>query len=176
MDPKNLFFSKNAFLLLRIDHLCMLVAAVVALVTQRAEVNWWHFFLAIAWQDAISFYPAAFVYYWPRRDRQLPRRMPRAFYIVYNIVHGVPMNMAVLLVWWLARGKWVPEMLAIPIHLCIDRGVAGRYFKSFSIAFEPKQHPVYAEFAATMEAQPAWGEAPNREGEPGSLRDLGRAA
>ena len=162
MDPKNLFFSRNTFRLLRLDHLCLLALSIYLLIQQLDALNVWHFMLAIAWQDAISYYPAAILYYWRRKPGQ-PMRMSRFFYVVYNVMHGVPANLTVLLVWLHENGGWEPAMLAIPIHLCIDRGLAGRYLKSFSIAFEPRQHELFAEFARKMEQQPIWGASASSE-------------
>jgi len=156
VDPKNLFFSKNAFRLLRLDHLCLLALSIYVLIQQIEALNVWHFVIAIAWQDAISYYPAAILYYWRRKPDE-PLRMSRWFYVVYNVMHGVPANLAVLLVWYHENGGWEPAMLAIPIHLCIDRGLAGRYLKSFSIAFEPREHELFAEFSRKMAERPIWG-------------------
>jgi hypothetical protein len=154
MDPNNLFLTRRTYWLARLDYLAILAVLLGLLWAQRAELNWWHFFFAIAWQDVVGYYPAAAVHFWPRRYGG-SGAVPRWMYVLYNVIHGIPLNAAVLLAWLWIAGGWQPAMLAIPIHLCIDRGVLGRFYKSFSIAFESVPHPEYARFAARMAQQPA---------------------
>ncbi len=155
MDPANLFFTRRTAWLMRLDHLVILAVLLGLLYTQRAELNYWHFFFAIAWQDVIGYYPAATVHFWPRK---LGGKgvVPRWMYVLYNVIHGIPLNTAVLLAWLWIAGGWQPAMLAIPIHLCIDRGVLGRFYKTFRTAFEMVPHPEFARFADRMERQPHW--------------------
>jgi len=157
MDPENTFFTRRTAQLMRLDYVCLLALSLCAMVAQWSELELWHFVAAIAWQDLLGYYPAAAVYYWPRPSGTV-RRLPRAFYVVYNLTHGVPLNLAVLSVWWAANSGWEPAMLAIPIHLCIDRGVFGRYYKSFCIAFEPVRHDLFREFSRQLDERPVWGE------------------
>lgn len=154
MDPSNLFFTRRTAWLMRLDYLAILAVLLGLLWVQRAELNLLHFLIAIAWQDVAGYYPAAAVHFWPRRLGGTGR-VPRWMYVLYNFIHGIPLNAAVLLAWLWAAGGWQPAMLALPIHLCIDRGVMGRFYKSFCIAFESVPHPEYASFASRMALRPA---------------------
>ena len=43
-------------------------------------------------------------------------------------------------------------LLALPIHLMGDRSLFGNMLKPFGVSFEPKTHPVYAEFVRAYAA------------------------
>jgi len=172
MDPDNLFFSRRTAWLVRFDYLVVLGLLVFVLISQWEQLNLLHFVLAIVWQDLIGYYPAAAVFYLGSRDPQ-QRKVPRFFYVVYNIFHGVPLNAAVLVTWWVLAGGWEPAMLAIPIHLCIDRGVFGRFYKAFCIAFEPVAHPEFKRFTEGIARERLWG-LPRATGAaaPAAVRDV----
>jgi hypothetical protein len=156
MDYRNFFATRNIALYGRLDYIAMLLLCAALLWQHRAGLDWLVFFIAIAWQDAIGYYPAALLYYLRRPAAPGRRRVPVFFYYLYNAVHGVLLNLAVLLAWMHVAGGWRWEMLAIPVHLCIDRGVFGLFYKSRKISFIPVEHHAYAEFRHKLEQTAPW--------------------
>jgi hypothetical protein len=58
---------------------------------------------------------------------------------------------AVAATWSKARGpEWA--LLAIPLHIGIDRGLFGNFMKPFSVAFEPRPHPVWEQARTQLTA------------------------
>ena len=154
MDYKNFFATRNISYYARLDYIALLALCGTLAYEHRAHMDWLVFFSAIAWQDAIGYYPAALVYY--LQPGNAPRRIPVGFYYLYNLIHGVLLNLAVVLVWMRLANGWQWEMLAIPIHLCIDRGVFGLSYKSRKISFVPVEHKLHAEFRKRMEHAGNW--------------------
>ena len=51
-------------------------------------------------------------------------------------MHSLITQAAVVGLWmWVSGPEWA--LLAIPIHLCADRGVFGNFMKPFALPFEP---------------------------------------
>ncbi len=145
MDHKNFFMTPTTHRLLRLEYLIALVVSVVLAILHLGEIRWWVFIVMFAVIDVIGYLPGLFV--WIRRHGDVPK----AFYVSYNIAHHLGTAAALAGLWCLLVGpEWA--LLALPIHLMGDRALFGNMLKPFGVSFEPKTHPLYAEFAAAYQA------------------------
>ena len=145
MDHKNFFMTPTTHRLLRLEYLIALVVSVVLAILHLGEIRWWVFIVMFAVIDVIGYLPGLFV--WIRRHGDVPK----AFYVTYNIAHHQGTAAAQAGIWCMLVGPdWA--LLALPIHLMGDRALFGNMLKPFGVSFEPKTHPLYAEFAAAYQA------------------------
>jgi len=154
MDYKNQFVTKNIYYYSRLDYLVGLVGCLVLMYLNYESINIWVFILILALPDVIGYYPAAMLYY--LRPKSSRRRVPVVFYYIYNLSHGVFLNTVCCFVWSYYAGGLQFEMLAFPIHLCIDRGVFGLFYKSRKISFVPVEHGLYSRFKNDLENEKTW--------------------
>ncbi|MFJ1748153.1 hypothetical protein ACIOJD_18185 [Streptomyces sp. NPDC088116] len=146
MDALNHFETKTTYRLLRLEYLVALGVSFYFLFTHLGDINWWAFALLFVYIDVIGYIPGAIAYH-----RSSTKRIPKVYYVLYNIMHSLATQAAVALVWVLAGGsKWA--LLALPIHLCGDRALFGNFLKPFGLGFEPVVHPVFAELQRDVEA------------------------
>jgi hypothetical protein len=145
VDHKNFFMTRTTHRLLRLEYLIALIVCVVLAIGHLGEIRWLVFLGLFAVIDVIGYLPGLFV--WIRRHGEVPR----AFYVSYNIAHHLGTSAALAGLWCLVIGpEWA--LLALPIHLMGDRSLFGNMLKPFGVSFEPKTHPVYAEFVRAYAA------------------------
>ncbi len=145
MDHKNFFMTPTTHRLLRLEYLIALVVSVALAIMHIGEIRWPVFIGMFAVIDVIGYLPGLFV--WIKRHGDVPR----ALYVSYNIAHHLGTAAALAGLWCLFVGpEWA--LLALPIHLMGDRALFGNMLKPFGVSFEPKTHPLYAEFAAAYRA------------------------
>jgi hypothetical protein len=145
MDHKNFFMTRTTHRLLRLEYLIALVISVALAIMHIGEIRWLVFVGLFAVIDVIGYLPGLFI--WIKRHGEVPR----AFYVSYNIAHHLGTSAALAGIWCLLIGpEWA--LLALPIHLMGDRALFGNMLKPFGVSFEPKTHPLYAEFARAYDA------------------------
>jgi hypothetical protein len=142
MDAVNRFDTKTTHLLMRLENLIALGVCVVLFVSHLGEVRWLPAVLLFVYIDAIGYVPGAIAFH-----RSKTKRIPKAYYVLYNTMHTFSTQFLVVGVWVLVFG-WEWALLAIPIHLFGDRALFGNTLKPFAVAFEPVPHPAYVRFAA----------------------------
>jgi hypothetical protein len=154
MDKHNLFFTPTTYGFLRLDHLVMLVALSGLVLAHWSEVNWLHFVAAFLWSDLVGTFPGLYWYY--ARSSGERRRIPKVFYLLYNIGHSFLSIGLVTVLWYLIAGRLEWAMLAMPIHLTGDRSVFGNFYKPFGLAFEPHPHDGFVRFQKAYEESGRW--------------------
>jgi hypothetical protein len=144
MDTKNLFSTRTTYRLLRLEYGAALVVAVVLFFTHLGEVRWIPFAALFVYIDLIGYIPGTIAYH-----RSRTGHIPRAYYVLYNVMHSLLTQGIVAGLWmWLIGPEWA--LLALPIHLCGDRALFGNFLKPFAVHFEPKPHPAYERLRADL--------------------------
>jgi hypothetical protein len=134
---------------MRVDYLTIMVLLSAVVLYNASHVRWGAFAVAFAGIDVVGYIPGLI---WYSRSRGTPRRIPPIFHVLYNTAHSFGVNAVVALVWYLIGGRLEWAMLALPIHLCGDRGVFGNVYKPFGLSFEPVKHPAFERFIAEYDA------------------------
>lgn len=135
VDGHNLCHTPTTYRLLRLEYLFGLLVTAGFLLTHLTEVRWWVAAGLFLYVDLIGYVPGAIAYH-----RSPDQRISRVYYVLYNAMHSLSVQGAVLGVWVLAFG-WEWALLVLPIHLCGDRALFGNFPKSFTVSFEPRPHP-----------------------------------
>jgi hypothetical protein len=152
MDNKNLFATPATFTALRLEYLAALIALVVLMWHQATEVRWGVALGLFAYIDVIGYLPGAIA-----ARRRGHGYIPKAYYVLYNVMHSLLTAGLVVGMWWIVVGpEWA--LLAIPIHLFADRSINGNFMKPFGVSFEPQAHPVYYSVKPLLDGvrQPDW--------------------
>jgi hypothetical protein len=137
MDAVNRFETPTTFGLLRAEYCAGLALSAGLFLWHLDEVRWPVALALFAYIDVIGYLPGALAHH--RADGG---PVPRVYYVLYNTMHSWLSAGAVVALWaWLVRPEWA--LLAVPIHLCGDRGLLGNFLKPFAVAFEPKPHPAF---------------------------------
>jgi hypothetical protein len=156
MDSHNLFLTPTTYRLLRAEYAGGLVIAILLALLHLGDIRWLVFIGLFAYIDVIGYLPGAIAY---RRSPE--RRIPRAYFVLYNSMHSLLSAGLVAGGWCLVvRPEWA--LLALPIHLCGDRALFGNFLKPFGLSFEPVIHPAYQELVNNydqLSPQPAEAEA-----------------
>lgn len=140
MDLANRFATRTTFNLLRAEYAVALVACSVLMAWHLNKVHWLPAVVLFAYIDVFGYLPGAIAF---RRARG--SELPKAYYVLYNTMHSIVTQAAVVGVIAAISGfQWA--MLAVPIHLCGDRALFGNFVKSFAVPFEPHQLPAFAAF------------------------------
>lgn len=113
----------------RLDHVAILAVCAALAVVHRADVHWGWFAALFAAIDLVGYLPGALL----QRARG---EVPAWGYHLYNAAHGVPFSLALALGYSLARGGPDWTLLALPLHLCADRGLLGNGFKALDAPFD----------------------------------------
>lgn len=108
----------------------LLVASVLALM-HLSELSWLHFIAAFVAIDLIGYIPGAIA-----QRRAGNAAISPLFHHLYNFTHSYLVAGCLVGVWVLALGHFEWAMLAVPIHLSIDRGLFGNTYKPTSLPFE----------------------------------------
>lgn len=149
MDAANQFESRTTYRLIRLEYLAALALSMYFFVAHIGEIRWIPFVALFVYIDLIGYIPGAIAYH-----RSRTKRIAKAYYVLYNLMHSLVTQLAVVLAWaWFVGWEWA--LLAIPIHLCGDRALFGNFLKPFSVTFEPTPHPAYARLRAELATGPA---------------------
>ncbi|GAA2840011.1 hypothetical protein [Crossiella cryophila] len=144
MDPRNLFETRTTYRLLRLEYLAALGLCTTLFITHWQEVRLIPALILFAYIDVIGYLPGLIAFH-----RSRSGKIHRGFYVAYNLAHSFVTAGLVAFLWaWLVRPEWA--LLAIPIHLCGDRGLLGNFLKPFAVSFEPSPHPAYIRLAAAV--------------------------
>lgn len=145
MDSHNLFMTRTTYRLVRLEYTAALATAVVLALMHLGEIRWVAFIALFSYIDVIGYIPGAIA--WHRAGGRLETR---AYHVLYNLMHSFVSAGVVAAVWCLTFGpEWA--LLALPIHLCGDRGLLGNFLKPFGLSFEAQTHPAYQELVARYE-------------------------
>lgn len=151
MDTYNWFFTKATVMHARVEYLVTLGVLVALAVIHAGQINWLWFAVLFIYIDAIGTVPGTLA------DRaSADRLIPRAYYLLYNVMHSGVTQAAVLAGLWLAIG-WHWTYLAIPIHLCLDRGAFNNYLKPFRFRFVAERGPDFEKLQRSLAEDPARG-------------------
>jgi hypothetical protein len=147
VDHVNHFDTKTTYWIMRAEYLVGFAACVVLMLLHFGDIRWWAAILLFFSIDIIGYYPGAIAF---RRAKGGP--IHKAYYVIYNTMHNWFAAAAICGLWVLVAGpEWA--LLAIPLHLCADRGLLGNTLKPFSIAFEPEPLPAFQAFMAQVTGQ-----------------------
>jgi hypothetical protein len=157
MDHANPIETPTTYRLHRAEYLVGLAVAGGLLIANFGQVRWIVFVALFVYIDLIGYIPGAIAY---RRSPE--HKVAKGYYVAYNVMHSLITQAVVAGLWmWLVRPEWA--LLALPLHLCADRGVFGNFLKPFGLAFEPEPNPAYArmteELSSTAHAAPAFADA-----------------
>ncbi len=144
MDSANRFDSVTTYRLIRAEYGIALVASVIPFVLHLGDVRWIPALLLFFYIDLIGYLPGLIAHL-----RSKDGSVPRAYYVLYNVMHSAITQAAVVGVWILVAGfEWA--LLVIPIHLFGDRALFGNFMKTFSVPFEPKPTPEFETFEHSL--------------------------
>jgi len=152
MDAANRFDTPTTYRLIRAEYLVGLIVGVVLFAVHLGEVRWLPAVGLFGYIDVIGYLPGAIAYH-----RSSTKWIPKGYYVLYNIMHSLVTQAAVIGLWaWLLGWEWA--LLAVPIHLFGDRALFGNFLKPFAVQFEPVAHPAFTALEAAVE--PATGTIP----------------
>ncbi|HEX6471593.1 MAG TPA: hypothetical protein VF069_21010 [Streptosporangiaceae bacterium] len=147
MDAKNLFLTTTTYRLLRLEYGAALVLATVLFFMHLGDIRWIPFVVLFAYIDLIGYIPGTIAYH-----RSRTGHIPRAYYVLYNVMHSMFTQGLVAGLWmWLIGPEWA--LLALPIHLCGDRALFGNFLKPFAVDFEPKADPAFERLQADLRSR-----------------------
>jgi lysylphosphatidylglycerol synthetase-like protein (DUF2156 family) len=138
MDPKNRLHTAGTYRLMRAEHLALLALSLALGIYHWESVDWTRAFLAFWVIDVFGYLPGAIAY---RRKGGGP--ISPIYHHIYNFAHTYLVAGAGVGLWALASGGLEWAMLAIPVHLSIDRGIFGNVFKPVELPFEPVAAPLH---------------------------------
>ncbi|MEU9990153.1 hypothetical protein AB0E10_25805 [Streptomyces sp. NPDC048045] len=148
MDPLNRFETPVTFRLLRAEYTVGLLLSAGFMLAHWHDVRWLVAVGMFAYIDVFGYLPGAWAHH-----RAKGRPIHRGYYVLYNTMHSWLTAGAVVALWgWLVGWEWA--LLAVPVHLCGDRGLLGNFLKPFGVAFEPKVHPAFTAFEKALAAAP----------------------
>lgn len=129
MDRKQLFRSRGAYVLMRLEYIALLALCLALVAINWREVDWFRFLLAFAVIDLVGYLPGAIA------SRRYNGRAPAIFHHLYNVTHSFLTWLILVPIWALLTGGPEWAMLAVPIHLSGDRGLFGNLFKPIGVPF-----------------------------------------
>jgi hypothetical protein len=135
MDAKHRFHTDETWLLMRAEHVAVLVALVVLVALHLGEVRWGRFIFAFVIIDLVGYIPGAVAY-----RRQGGGKISPVYHHLYNVTHSYLTAGVAVSIWALVTGGWEWAMLSIPIHYSGDRGIFGNIYKPTQLPFEPVEH------------------------------------
>jgi phosphatidylglycerol lysyltransferase len=135
MDTKNRFHTSFTYWLVRAEHAAMVIVGSLVLLLHSHDVNWWRAIGSFLIIDLVGYLPGMFAF---RRSKT--GSIASWYHHSYNIAHTYLVTGAGLAVWTYLHGGLEWAMLAVPIHLSIDRGIFGNTLKPVELSFEPRDH------------------------------------
>lgn len=156
MDQKNPFESRTTFALHRAEYLVGFVLSIVLIIVHFGEIRWLPFIGLFAVIDLVGYIPGAIAF-----RRSPDHRIPKTYYVLYNVMHSFVTQSAVVGLWlWLVGPEWA--LLAIPFHVFGDRGMFGNFLKPFGLPFEPIPSPAYDVVARSLAANSVGDRVPTQ--------------
>jgi hypothetical protein len=148
MDQQNTFDTPTTARLHRAEYGAALALATGLFLAHWSDIRWLPAIGLFAYIDLIGYLPGAIAY-----RRSPDHRISRVYYVLYNSMHSLLTAGAVVALWaWLIRPEWA--LLAVPIHLFIDRAVFGNQLKPFGVPFEPRRLPAFERLLRELAARP----------------------
>jgi len=138
MDAKNPFETPTTYRAHRAEYLVGFAASTALLIWHYADVRWLPAVALFLYIDVVGYIPGAIAFH-----RSKTKRIPKAYYYLYNTMHSLITQAVVVTAWGLLFG-WEWALLAIPFHLFGDRGLFGNFLKPLSLPFEPVAYPGYS--------------------------------
>jgi hypothetical protein len=137
MDGANMFETPATYRAIRSEYALLAAGSAYMLWTKRDQVRWPVAAGLFLYNDTLGYVPGAIAY-----RRSANRKIPKAYYAAYNLMHSGLTAVAVGAAWAkLVRPEWA--LLGIPLHIGFDRGIFGNFLKPFSVPFEPEPHPAW---------------------------------
>jgi hypothetical protein len=132
MDNVNRFHTDETWLLVRAEHVALVLALSTIVALHARETDWGRFFAAFVTIDLVGYIPGAIAF-----RRAESARISPIYHHLYNLTHNYLTAGVAAGVWALAARHFEWAMLALPIHLSGDRGLFGNTYKPVSLPFEP---------------------------------------
>jgi hypothetical protein len=130
--------------LTRLEYLAAFTLSAVLFLMHWQELRWGPVVLLFAYIDVIGYLPGLAVHLLRNG------RVPKVFYVLYNVTHNLVVAAVVIGLWMLLIGpEWA--LLAVPLHLFGDRGLLGNLAKPFDEPFEGHAEPAGAAPVAGLE-------------------------
>lgn len=149
MDQKNPFETPTTYRLHRAEYLVGLAICTVLIGRHWGQIRWLPAIGLFAYIDLIGYIPGAIAFH-----RSRTKRIAKVYYVLYNTMHSVITQAAVVGLWmWLVGPEWA--LLVIPFHLFGDRGLFGNFLKPFDLPFEPIAQPAYQQLLAAVQGRRA---------------------
>lgn len=155
MDIKNLFHTRTTYNLQRLDYLALFTVSVVLTIVHWGEIRWGAFMVAIVYPDLLGYVPGAINYHVINKGAE-HRKIPKIYYVLYNVTHSVAFNVGVFAIWFFVHGGWEWAMMALPLHFGFDRSIFGNFYKPYGVAFEPVPHPRFVSFDNEFQRSGDW--------------------
>lgn len=146
MDVANPFETPTTFRLHRAEYLVGFAVATGLILTHLGDIRWLPFAGLFLYIDVFGYIPGAVAYH-----RSETKRISKVYYVMYNTMHSLITQSAVVGLWGLLVG-WEWALLAIPFHLFGDRGVFGNFMKTFALPFEPVRNLGYTRLIDDLRA------------------------
>lgn len=143
MDVKNIYHTKQTYLLVRLEHVAIVVVCSLWALINIEEINWGRFITAFLIIDLVGYLPGAIAY-----RRQSGGHIAPLFHYLYNFTHSYLTVFVAIAIWATVLGGFEFAMLAFPIHLSGDRGLFGNFYKPVALYFEPTETSATAEVNA----------------------------
>ncbi|MCK1794579.1 hypothetical protein MTQ01_00760 [Streptomyces sp. XM4193] len=181
MDQRNVFDTPVTARLHRAEYLLAFAVTTGFAVAHFDEIRWPVAIALFLYIDLIGYIPGAIAYH-----RSRTKQIHKAYYVLYNTMHSLLTQAAVIGLWCLFVGpEWA--LLAIPWHLFGDRGLFGNFLKPFGLHFEPVVDPRFNQLLDEVAARsgragvapdplPPVESAPDGEGGTESGKESGSAA
>lgn len=144
MDAVNRFDTPATHALVRLEYGIALAACVVLFVVHFGQIHWLPAVLLFVYIDLVGYLPGAVAHH-----RAKGTRIPKTYYVLYNVMHSFATQAVVVGAWVLFAG-WQWALLAVPIHLLGDRALFGNALKPFAVPFEPAAHPAFARMSREL--------------------------
>jgi hypothetical protein len=144
MDAKNPYETPTTYRLHRAEYLFGFAVVTAMIVLNFGDIRWVPFIALFLYIDIIGYIPGAIAFH-----RSKTKRIHKAYYVSYNIMHSL-VTQGALMVGWVLLFGWEWALLAIPFHLFGDRGLFGNFLKPFNLPFEPHRNPAYDRLLAAL--------------------------
>jgi hypothetical protein len=154
MDKHNRFHTRTTYNLERLDYLVVALILSVLVLARFGQIDWIVFWTVFWVIDVIGTFPAMYWFYARRSGEH--RAIPPMFHALYNTTHSFAVIGLAAVLWYLAVGGFRWEMLAMPIHLCLDRSIFGNTYKPLGLSVEPRPHDTYLAFEESYEKAGRW--------------------